>query len=194
MSSLRKDLFLEYGLKGLESANKHFREEYTPKKEGRFNFNGITYEYGPLEFDGKFFQFEVSSKIPQDKIVDKIDLEEYFEAVKQEIFNYEKKPLIAARENIVRGMGVEERKERDYVKARYCYMEEELYSKKEFEEKLAALAKNPKSLDVPVLPGIVTPAGRLIIRCIEDGRQKRAKEAMVYLIEANEKILKKLDQ
>ena len=193
MSTLRKDLFVEYGAKGLETANREFRKEYTPKKEGRFNYNDITYEYGPLEFDGKIFQFEISSKIPQDKIREKIGLEEYFDAIKEEISLADKKPVTTARENIIRGAGAEDRKERDYVKARYCYLEEELFTHRELQEKLEAISKNQNIADIPKIPGIVTVAGRLILSYIQAGTYQKAREAMKILIAANEKVLRKLE-
>ena len=65
MSNFRQQLFHQFASQGLATSIDAFKTQYQPKKENRFNIDGITYEIGPARLDGDSITFEISSKIPR---------------------------------------------------------------------------------------------------------------------------------
>ena len=113
MSTFRQQLFHQFASQGLAASIEAFNAQYQPKKENRFNFEGITYEIGPARLSEDSITFEISSKIPQDELDDRDDFASYFAAIQDFLKHDTKQPEAADMESIVQEIGAEETKERD---------------------------------------------------------------------------------
>ncbi|HUU50487.1 MAG TPA: hypothetical protein VMW81_05985 [Nitrospinota bacterium] len=190
MTNLKQQMYKEFAQEGINQLIEEYKRKYKPKKEDRFNYNGITYEIGPIKItDG--IEFEISSKIPQEELSKKATLTTYFREVKKIISNAEKKPYSIDKENIIREISEDEKKERDYVKLRYVYLDNELYNNEEILKRSEEIIKNPQKHKIPEIYGINTLAGKLVVLSIRDAIYKKAKENMNDLISANEQVRKK---
>src|SRR5256712_11296588 len=128
MSNCRQQLFHQFASQGLDKSIGAFKAQYQPKKENRFNLDGITYEIGPARLNGDSVTFEISSKIPQDELDDREDFASYFSAIQDFLKQDTKQPAAIDMESIVQEVGGDETKERDYVRLRYNYLFSEMYS------------------------------------------------------------------
>ena len=126
MSNFREQLFQQFASQGIAESIDAFKTKYQPTKENRFNVDGITYEISLARVHPEGLEFEVSSKIPQEEIVDRSDFEAYFEAIKEVLANDSRHPAAMDMENIVHDGNGEEFKERDYVRLWYVYSFEEV--------------------------------------------------------------------
>lgn len=190
MSNLKQQMYKEFAQESINQLIDEYKKKYKPKKEDRFNCNGITYEIGPIKTtDG--IEFEISSKIPQEELLKKATLTAYFNAVKKIISKAEKKPYSIDKENIVREISEDEKKERDYVKLRYVYMDNELYNNEEILKRSKEIIKNPAKHKIPKILGINTLAGKLVVLSIRNTIYKKARENMDGLISTNEQVRKK---
>lgn len=191
MGELRDQLFLEFVNLSLDKVRKEYRENGTAKKDGRFLIKEITYEIGSCSLDDEgFFIFEISSKIPQDLLPKKTRIEKYFNSVVRLIKKGSKKPAIWKMENIIRSTADEEFKERDYVKLLYKYKEKELFGSADIEKRFKLYQE--KKLTLPNIPGIATPAGKIVLILVEESMGRLAKQNMADLIAANEAVKKEL--
>src|SRR5262245_48476347 len=59
MSNFRQQLFHQFASQGLATSIDAFKTQYQPKKENRFNIDGITYEIGPARLNGDTITFEI---------------------------------------------------------------------------------------------------------------------------------------
>ena len=172
---------------GINESIAEFRRKLQVKKGDRFNYKGITYEIGPASVGVDGIEFEISSKIPQDELSKSVTLDAYFKEIKKIMTRQPKKPLFIDKENIIREMGDDEVKERDYVKLRYQFKDTELFKSK-------ALVQRASDMDtkavasLPAVPGVQTVAGRLVLLAVRDGLRDAANETMDHLIEANEQV------
>ena len=169
MATLRDQVFKEYAQMGVNETIASFRSKFQVKKGDRFNFQGITYEIGPPSVGQGEIEFEISSKIPQDELSGAMTLDAYFKEVKKFMGRRGKKPFAIDKENIVREVGDDEVKERDYVKLKYRYEDSELYETKAIVEQSAAMDEKELS-SLPNIPGVQTVAGRLVLLAIQIGR------------------------
>ncbi len=191
MTTLRQQLFQEFAQVGLDETLAEFRRKYQVKKGERFNCKGITYEIGPAVLAEGGIEFEISSKIPQDELTKNMTQDAYFKEVKKLVSGKKKKPHAIEKENIVREMGGDEVKERDYVKLTYLFQEKELFNSKEIAKRASSIdAKEAQSIEE--IPGVQTIAGRLVLTAIRDCLRDASKETMEHLIEANEKVRQKI--
>jgi hypothetical protein len=191
MATLRHQLFKEFAQMGLSETLTEYRKKFQIKKGERFNNKGITYEIGPAIVGQSGIEFEISSKIPQDELTKSMTLDSYFKEVRKIMERKGKKPFAIDKENIVREMGGDEVKERDYVKLKYMYEELELFDTGEIAEQATSIAeKDAQSL--PEVPGVQTVAGRLVLLSVRDSLKSAAKENMDFLIDANEQVRKKI--
>ena len=110
MSNFRQQLFHQFASQGLATSIDAFKTQYQPKKENRFNLDGITYEIGPARLDGDSITFEISSKIPQDELDDREDFASYFSAIQDFLKQDAKQPAAIDMENIVQEVGGDETK------------------------------------------------------------------------------------
>lgn len=187
MATLRDQVFKEYAQMGINETIATFRSKFQVKKGDRFNYQGITYEIGPPSVGQGEIEFEISSKIPQDELSGSMTLDAYFKEVKKLIGRRGKKPFAIDKENIVREVGDDEVKERDYVKLKYRYEDSELYETKAIVEQSTAMDEKELS-SLPNIPGVQTVAGRLVLLAIRDGLRAASHETMEHLIEANEQV------
>ena len=187
MATLRDQVFKEYALMGVNETIATFRSKFQVKKGDRFNYQGITYEIGPPSVGQGEIEFEISSKIPQDELSGSMTLDAYFKEVKKLIGRRGKKPFAIDKENIVREVGDDDVKERDYVKLKYRYEDSELYETKAIVEQSAAMDEKELS-SLPNVPGVQTVAGRLVLLALRDGLRAASHETMERLIEANEPV------
>lgn len=192
MANFRQQLFLEFTSKGLATSVEAFKEEYQPKKESRFNVEGITYEIGPPRLQENCIEFEISSKIPQDELTDRSDFDEYFAAIKGVLADDPKQPEEIDMDNIVQDLGGEETKERDYVRLIYRYQFDEMYTNEDIAAAIEKYQKSPTERELPEVPNVNTLAGRVLLLCVEDFMQQQATERMGRLIEANQEVRQKL--
>jgi hypothetical protein len=188
MANFRQQLFREFATKGIAASVEAFQGKYQPKKESRFNVEGITYEIGPARLYEDNIEFEISSKIPQDELEDRDDFDTYFAAIKQVLANDPKQPEEIDMDSIVHDVGGEETKERDYVRLRYRYRFDEMYSNDEIAKEVAKLQKNPASRKLPEIPNVNTMAGRVLLLCVEDFMRAESAARMERLIAANQEV------
>jgi hypothetical protein len=189
MSTFRQQLFHQFASNGLTASIEAFKTEYQPKKENRFHLDGITYEIGPARIDGETIEFEISSKIPQDELADREDFASYFTAIKSFLADDPKHPEEIGMDSIVhQEQGGEETKERDYVRLRYRYAFDELYSDDAVATEIARVQKDPKARPIPEIANVNTLAGRVVLLCVEDFMRAEATTRMQRLIEANQDV------
>ena len=188
MSTFRQQLFLQFASQGLAASIEAFNAKYQPKKENRFNFDGITYEIGPARLNEDSITFEISSKIPQDELDDREDFASYFAAIQEFLKHDAKQPEVIDMENIVQEVGGEETKERDYVRLRYRYVFHEMYSDAAIAAEIARVQQDPTARPVPEITNVNTLAGRVVLLCVEDFMQQEATTRMQRLIEANQEV------
>ena len=194
MHSLKQQMFQQFAGEGLRTLIQECKTIYEPKKEDRFNYNGITYEIGPARIVEDGIEYEISSKIPQDELPEKTGISKYFQAVKRIVGKAKKRPHSIDMENIVRELGANEVKERDYVKLKYRYSPEELYEEEEVLREAEELTKDPTKGDLPVVPGLVTVAGRLILSHVRETVMEGTRANVQVLIDANETVRTKMRQ
>ena len=186
MTNFKQQFFLQYASLGLTDLIHHYRTQYEPKTRDRFNVEGITYEIGPAKMTAEGIEFEISSKIPQEELPNKADMQRYFEGVKELLLQGEKSPRSIDRENIIREISEEETKERDYVKLNYCYTEAELYDNTAVTAEIQRLQHDSATAQLPPIPGVNTLAGRVVLNLLKQNIQHYAKTALDRLIQANE--------
>lgn len=186
MTNFKQQFFLQFASLGLAELIADYRTRYEPKKGDRFNVEGITYEIGPAKITAAGIEFEISSKIPQEELASKADMQQYFEAVKGQMLQSETVPLSIDMENIVREINEEETKERDYVKLRYCFAEHVLYNDDSVKAELARYQEDPAKSTLPSIPGVNTLAGRVVLSLLKQNIQRQAQAVMDRLIQANE--------
>jgi hypothetical protein len=190
MSNFRQQLFHEFASRGIATSVEAFQTKYQPKKESRFNVDGITYEIGPARLHEEQIEFEISSKIPQDELTDRRDFETYFAAIKEFLAKDDRHPEEIDMDNIVHDVDGEETKERDYVRLLYRYRFDELYTDKAIAAEVSKLQKDPSARRLPEIPNVNTMAGRVLLLCVEDFVHHEATGRMERLIEANDKVRK----
>jgi hypothetical protein len=188
MVNFRQQLFQEFATKGITASVEAFQTRYQPKKESRFNVEGITYEIGPARLYEDNIEFEISSKIPQEELADRDDFETYFAAIKKVLEQDAKQPEEIDMDNIVHDIGGEETKERDYVRLRYRYRFDEMYSNEGIAQEVARLQKNPAGRALPEIPNVNTMAGRVLLVCVEDFVRQESATRMERLITANQEV------
>ena len=188
MSNFRQQLFHQFASQGLATSIDAFKTQYQPKKENRFNIDGITYEIGPARLDGDSITFEISSKIPQDELDDREDFDTYFSAIQDFLKQDAKQPTAIDMESIVQEVGGEETKERDYVRLRYNYLFNEMYSDAAVAAAIARFQQDPVAHAVPDIANVNTLAGRVVLVCVKDFMQQEATTRMQRLIEANQEV------
>jgi hypothetical protein len=91
-------------------------------------------------------------------------------------------------DNIVHDVGGDETKERDYVRLRYRYRFEEMYSNEAIAQELAQWQKAPAQRPLPEIPNVNTMAGRVLLLCVEDFMRQESTVRMERLIIANEEV------
>lgn len=188
MATFRQQLFHEYAARGILASIEAFQAKYQPKKESRFNVDGITYEIGPARLSTEGIEFEISSKIPQDELDCRDDFESYFTAIKDVLKEDAKQPVEIDMDNIVHEIGGEETKERDYVRLRYCYELDAMYTNEAIASEIARLKQNPAVRPAPDIPNVNTIAGRVVLLCVEDFMHAEATLRMERLIAANQQV------
>ncbi|MGE3540611.1 MAG: hypothetical protein AB7N91_24625 [Candidatus Tectimicrobiota bacterium] len=188
MATFRQQLFHQFASKGLMSSIQAFNAQFQPKKEQRFNVDGITYEIGPARLQEDSISFEISSKIPQDELTEREDFESYFAAIKQFLSQDAKQPEVADMDSIVQDIGGEETKERDYVRLVYRYSFADMCSDAAVAAEMQRLQANPEARPVPEITNVNTLAGRVVLLCVEDFMNQEATTRMQRLIEANQEV------
>ena len=188
MSNFRQQLFHQFASQGLAASIDAFKTQYQPKKENRFNLDGITYEISPARLDGDSITFEISSKIPQDELDDREDFASYFSAIQDFLKQDAKQPAAIDMENIVQEVGGDETKERDYVRLRYNYLFSEMSSDAAVATAIARFQQDPVAHPVPDIANVNTLAGRVVLVCVQDFMQQEASVRMQRLIEANQEV------
>ncbi len=194
MANFREQLFLQFACQGITGSIDKFKSKYQPKKENRFNFDDITYETSPAKLSEGSLEFEISSKIPQDELLDRNDFESYFGAIKEVMAPDEKQPIATDMENIVHEVGSEEVKERDYVRLRYRYSLDEVCNNDVIAEEITKYQQDPSSRELPEIANVNTLAGKLVLLLIEDFFDTEATARMDRLIEANQQVRQSFKQ
>ncbi len=194
MPNFREQLFLQYACQGISGSINDFKTKYQPKKENRFNFDEITYETSPAKLSEGGLEFEISSKIPQDELIDRNDFESYFSAIKDVMSPDDKQPIATDMENIVHEVGGEDVKERDYVRLRYRYSFDEVCDNNTIAKEIEKYQEDPSSRELPEIANVNTLAGKLVLLLIEDFFQDEATARMNRLIEANQHVRQSFKQ
>lgn len=192
MSSLKSQLFQQYANEGLKALIQEYQQRYEPKKEERFNYNGITYEIGNAQTTEEGVEFEISSKIPQDELSSKVTLQDYFRSIKGILVKESAAPDAIDMENITRELGGDERKERDYVKLKYSYTDTDLYDESELLKKVEEISSKGDTGKIPQVSGATTLIGKMILLAVKESIYSKAMDNMQSLIDANESVRGKL--
>jgi hypothetical protein len=192
MTHYKQQFFLQFASLGLADLIVNYRTRYEPKKGDRFNVEGITYEIGPAKITPSGIEFEISSKIPQEELASKADMQQYFEMVKAQMMQIGAAPQSIDMENIVREISEDETKERDYVKLRYAFPEHLLFTDDHVNAELMQHRADPERHPLPAIPGVNTLAGRVVLNLLKENIHQQARTVMDRLIQANEDTRQKM--
>jgi hypothetical protein len=192
MTHFKQQFFLQFASLGLAELIANYRARYEPKKGDRFNVEGITYEIGPAKITASGIEFEISSKIPQEELASKADMQQYFEMVKAQMVQTGAAPLSIDMENIVREISEDETKERDYVKLHYAFPEHMLFTDDDVKAELMHHQADPAQHPLPVIPGVNTQAGRVVLSLLKQNLHQQARTVMNRLIQSNEDTRQKM--
>ena len=188
MATLKEILFGQFAGEGLNYLVKEMQKKYNPKKGRRFNHANITYEVSRPGVVDDNIQFEISSKIPQDELKGKKDMESYFKAIKKFIAKFKHKPVSVEMENIVLDPKKDSEKDRDYVKLLYSYRLDDLYCDKEVSEKIKKVNATDSKESLPEAKGALTPQGNIALQMVKETTQNFARENIEQLINANKQV------
>jgi len=189
MATLKGILFSKYVDKGLNSLLEELQKKYGEKKGRRFNYNNITYEVSRSSLVDENIQFEISSKIPQDELKDRKDMEGYFTEIKKLATKFNKKPIAVEMENIIIDTKKNTEKKRDYVKLLYSYPLDELYSEKEILKKTKGMKHQAQGeILSSEASGALTQQGNLALQSVKETIQSLARQNIEALLDANNKI------
>ena len=189
MATLKGILFSKYVDKGLNSLLEELQKKYGEKKGRRFNYNNITYEVSRSSLVDENIQFEISSKIPQDELKDRKDMEGYFTEIKKLATKFNKKPIAVEMENIIIDTKKNTEKKRDYVKLLYSYPLDELYSENEILKKTKGMKHQAQGeILSSEASGALTQQGNLALQSVKETIQSLARQNIEALLDANNKI------
>jgi len=194
MSSLKGLLFSQFASDGLNCLIEEMQSKYAPKKGRRFHHNNITYEISRPTMKNNHVEFEISSKIPEDKIAGSTEMKTYFGQIKKILSKGENQPESIEMENIVWDSKMETEKERDYVKLIYKYPLDDLFDTQEIMKKYEEKAANGNLEDITKAPSAFTPQGNMVLLMVQKNIQMKGRENLGKLIKANDKVLSKLSK
>ena len=192
MPSLKGILFNQFAGEGLNLLVEELQASYKPKKGRRFHHNNITYEISRPEIKGKSMEFEISSKIPQDELESKKEMEKYFKDIQDIIKKGKHKPISIEMENILWDSKKDSEKERDYVKLLYSYPFEDLYDDKEIEKRYQSISQGGSKEKLPDVPGVYTVQGKLALAMVREKIQELGMANIQNFIAANQTVREKL--
>lgn len=192
MPSLKGILFNQFASEGLNLLVEELQASYKPKKGRRFHHNNITYEISRPEIKGESMEFEISSKIPQDELESKKEMEKYFKEIKNIIKKGKHKPISIEMENILWDSKKDSEKEREYVKLLYSYPFEDLYDDKEIEKRYQSITQGESKKKLPDVPGVYTVQGKLALAMVREKIQELGMANIQSFIAANQKVREKL--
>lgn len=192
MPSLKGILFNQFASEGLNLLVEELQASYKPKKGRRFHHNNITYEISRPEIKGKSMEFEISSKIPQDELESKKEMEKYFKDIQNIIKKGKHKPISIEMENILWDSKKDSEKARDYVKLLYSYPFEDLYDDKEIEKRYQSISQGGSKEKLPDVPGVYTVQGKLALAMVREKIQELGMANIQNFIAANQKVREKL--
>ena len=191
MKSLKDELFKQYAINGLNRLSAEYRKQYQPKKGERFNYKGITYEIGRPNVSGGMVEFEISSKIPQADLLPEVSLNDYFDAVKEQVLKSKSVPVSIDISNIVQEKDDKKEEERGYVRLQYSHPEKDLYNDQEISEEMENIQEGCSQIELPDIPEVNTQAAKLVLLLIEERTYDLARTSMQALIDANEVVRQK---
>jgi len=192
MPSLKGILFNQFASEGLNLLVEELQASYKPKKGRRFHHDNITYEISRPEIKGKSMEFEISSKIPQDELESKKEMEKYFKDIKNIIKKGKSKPISIEMDNILWDSKKDSEKEREYVKLLYSYPFEDLYDDKEIEKRYQSITQGGSKEKLPDVPGVYTVQGKLALAMVREKIQELGMANIQNFIAANQKVREKL--
>lgn len=192
MPSLKGILFNQFASEGLNLLVEELQASYKPKKGRRFHHNNITYEISRPEIKGESMEFEISSKIPQDELESKKEMEKYFKDIKNIIKKGKSKPISIEMDNILWDSKKDSEKEREYVKLLYSYPFEDLYDDKEIEKRYQSITQGGSKEKLPDVPGVYTVQGKLALAMVREKIQELGMANIQSFIAANQKVREKL--
>ena len=192
MPSLKGILFNQFASEGLNLLVEELQASYKPKKGRRFHHNNITYEISRPEIKDKSMEFEISSKIPQDELESKKEMEKYFKDIQDIIKKGKHKPISIEMENILWDSKKDSEKERDYVKLLYSYPFEDLYDDKEIEKRYQSISQGGSKEKLPDVPGVYTVQGKLALAMVREKIQELGMANIQNFIAANQTVREKL--
>ena len=192
MTSLKGLLFSQYATEGLADLVEEMQKKYKPKKGRRFNHNNITYEISRPTLKENSIEFEISSKIPEDELVNAKDMKAYFGNINKIVAKSKPAPISIEMENIVWDSRRDTEKERDYVKLLYSYALDDLFDNEAIVKNNEALASNDNS-SVPA-SSTFTRQGTEVLNMVREMIQARGRENLETLVNANNTVQKKLSK
>lgn len=188
MPTLKQQLFQQSAAERVKRLVAEYKKRYEPKKEDRFHFDGITYEFGPPVAAQGGIEFEISSKIPHEEFVDAEFRKRYFSEVRKIMMKGERRPIAIDMENIIRELGSDEVKAREYVKLRYLYKDSELYDEEEVRRQADEYRKPGSKKTPPKYNGINTLEGNLLVDAVAEKICEQARLTMDALVAANQDV------
>ena len=192
MTSLKGLLFSQYATEGLADLVEEMQKKYKPKKGRRFNHNNITYEISRPALKENSIEFEISSKIPEDELVNSKDMKAYFDNIIKIVAKSKPAPVSIEMENIVWDSRRDTEKERDYVKLLYSYALDDLFDNEAIVKNNEALASKDNS-SMPA-SSTFTRQGTEVLNMVREMIQARGRENLETLVNANDTVQKKLSK
>ncbi len=192
MSSLKGLLFSQFASEGLNGLIEEMQSKYTTKKGRRFHHNNITYEVSRPTLKDNHVEFEISSKIPEDKLDSSTAMKAYFEKIETILSKGENPPTSIQMENIVWDSKMETEKERDYVKLVYRYPLDDLFDTQEIMKKHEGAPSGGSAEGSTKVSSAFTPQGTMVLNMVQEKIQDKGRENLGKLIEANDKVQSKL--
>ena len=188
MPTLKGLLFNQFATEGLSALVEEMQSKYTAKKGRRFNHDNITYEISRPALNDNTIEFEISSKIPEDKIKTSTAMRSYFQQIKNVLGKGKSQPELIEMENIVWDSRKETEKKRDYVKLQYRFPLDDLFDNKVVAKRHEQVMSGQADPSVPDSPSTFTKAGSVVLAVVRENMHQFGKDSLIKLMDANKKV------
>ena len=188
MPTLKGLLFNQFATEGLSALVEEMQSKYTAKKGRRFNHDNITYEISRPALNDNTIEFEISSKIPEDKITTSTAMRSYFQQIKNVLGKGKSQPKLIEMENIVWDSRKETEKKRDYVKLQYRFALDDLFDNNVVAKRHEKVMSGQAGPSIPDSPSTITKAGNVVLAVVRENMHQFGKDSLIKLMDANKQI------
>ena len=188
MPTLKGLLFNQFATEGLSALVEEMQSKYTAKKGRRFNHDNITYEISRPALNDNTIEFEISSKIPEDKIKTSTAMRSYFQQIKNVLGKGKSQPELIKMENIVWDSRKETEKKRDYVKLQYRFALDDLFDNNVVAKRHEKVMSGQADPSIPDSPSTFTKAGSVVLAVVRENMHQFGKDSLIKLMDANKQV------